>query len=281
MTKSLKLALVLTGQVNRYPVTRLHNLAEHLGPVKAQSYRQASRIANTLRAGYPVHEYRELARSRVLLLCTPEKKFPALLAELGAAGLDWRRKAVMICGGPFDSGSLRELAARGAGVVSLHCLDGPQHLRFLIEGDRGAVRLAKRLVEGGGGVAIEIRPESSGVCAAGVSLASWLLLALVDASAGCFRKGGLTPGKAGPIVERIAQRTVRSYLKGGRRACRVLATAEDRSAFRYQLESLRKTDPALAGFFLDLALLALNRLGRDSRWLSEPGLAIQRAAGKG
>jgi hypothetical protein len=278
MTKSLKLALVLSGPVRRYPVTRLRNLAEHLGPVKAQSYRQASRIANALRAGYPVHEYKELARSRVVLLCAPEKKFAALAAELGSAALEWRRKVVVICGGPFDSGSLAELAARGAEIASVHCLEEAQQPRFLVEGDRLAVRYARRLIEGGGGIAIEIRRNYAGVCAAGVAFASWLLLALVDAAAVCFRQAGLAPRKAGAIVERVGQRTLRAYLKAGRRACRVLATAEERTAFHYQLESLRKAQPELAGLFLELAGLALNHLGRETAWLDEVA-AARRAAG--
>jgi hypothetical protein len=278
MTKPLKLALVLSGPVRRYPITRLRNLAEHLGPVKAQSYRQASRIANALRAGYPVHDYKELARSRILLLCVPERRFAALEAELGVSALDWRRKIVIICGGPFESDSLPELAARGAGIASVHCVEEAQQPRFLVEGDRLAVRYAKRLIEGGGGAVIEIRRGYAGVCAAGVAFASWLLLALVDAAALCFRQAGLTPRKAGAIVERIGQRTLRAYLKGGRRACRVLATAEERSAFRHQLESLRKARPELAGLFLELAVLALNHLGRDAAWLREAG-AAQKAAG--
>lgn len=280
MTKSLKLSLVLSGPVRRYPITRLRNLAEHLGPVKAQSYRQASRIANALRAGYPVHEYKELARSRIVLLCVPEKKFAALASELNAAPLDWHRKVVVICGGPFDSGSLAELAARGAEIASVHCLEEVQQPRFLVEGDRLAVRYAKRFIEGGGGIVIEIRRGYAGVCAAGAAFASWLLLALVDAAAVCFRQAGLTPRRAGAIVERIGQRTLRAYLKGGRRACRVLATAEERSAFRYQLESLRKAQPELAGLFWDLAVLALNHLGRDAAWLPEAG-AARKAAGGG
>ncbi len=279
MTRYPQLALVLTGQVRRYPLARLPSLIRHLGPVKGVSLRQASRIANTLRAGFPVKSYEDLARAKVVVVCAPERQLRSLVAELEAAPVDWRRKVLLLCGGPFDSSHLAGLAARGAEVGSLHALEEPVPMRFLIEGDRQAVRWARRLVEDSGAVAVEIERGSAGLCGAGESLATWLLMALLDASAMCFRRAGLRPGGAGPIVARLAHRAVRSYLKGGRRACRVPETAEERIRFRLQLEALRRADLALAGFLLEVAVLTFQYLGRDSGWLRE--LALERAAGRG
>jgi predicted short-subunit dehydrogenase-like oxidoreductase (DUF2520 family) len=273
------LALVLTGQVRRYPLARLSSLMQHLGPVKGVSYRQASRIANTLRAGYPVKHYEDLGRARALLVCAPERQTPALVEELAAAELDWSRKVVLLCSGSLDSSHLGALAERGAEVGSVHVLEEPEPTRFFIEGDRLAVRWARRFIEAGGSIAVEIERGSTGVCAAGESLATWLLLAVLDASARCFRRAGLTAGGAGPIVARLAHRAVRSYLKGGRRACRLPETPEERVRFRLQLEAVCRADLALAGFLLEVAILAFQHLGRDSGWLRE--LALERAAGRG
>ena len=279
MTRSLPLGLVLAGQVRRYPLVRLASLATHLGPVKGVTYRQASRIANTLRAGFPVKSSDDLAPVRVVLVCAPEKQLRSLVEELRASAVDWRRKVVLLCSGPLDSSHLADLAARGAEVGSLHALDEPHPGRFLVEGDRLAVRWARRLVEDSGGIAIEIERGSASLCAAGESLASWLLLALLDASAGCFRRAGLAAGGAGPIVARLAHRAVRSYLKGGRRACRLPETPEEQVRFRLQVEALRRADPALAGFLLEVAVLAFAHLGRDGAWLRK--LACERAAALG
>jgi predicted short-subunit dehydrogenase-like oxidoreductase (DUF2520 family) len=279
MTSYPQLALVLTGQVRRYPLALLPSLVAHLGPVKGVSFRQASRIANTLRAGFPVKDYGALARARVVLVCAPERQLRTLVEELQEAAVDWRRKVVLVCSGLFDSSRLAALAARGAEVGSMHALEELQPVRFLIEGDRQAVRWARRLVEDSGGVAVEIERGSASLCAAGESLASWLLLALLDGSARCFRRAGLTAGAAGPIVARLAHRAARSYLKGGRRACRVPETQEEQFRFRLQIEALRRADPALAGFVLEVAVLAFQHLERDSGWLRE--LALERAAGRG
>ena len=279
MTRSLPLGLVLTGQVRRYPLVRLASLAEYLGPIKGITYRQASRIANALRAGFPVKSCDDLAQVRALLVCSPERQVRTLVEDLQASKVDWRRKVVLLCSGPLDSGHLAELAVRGAEVGSLHAVEEPQPGRFLVEGDRLAVRWARRLVEEGGGIAIEIERGTAGLCAAGESLATWLLLALLDASAGCFRRAGLPAGGAGPIVARLAHRAVRSYLKGGRRACRLPETPEEQVRFRLQLEALRRADPALAGFLLEVALLAFAHLGRDGAWLRK--LACERAAALG
>lgn len=279
MTRFPQLGLVLTGQVRRCPLVRLPAFVRHLGPVKGASFRQASRIANTLRGGFPVKGYEDLARAKLVLVCAPERQLRTLVQELRASVVDWRRKIVLVCGGPFDSSHLAELAACGAEVGSLHALEEPHTGRFLIEGDRRAVRWARRLIEDGGGVAVQIERGSAAVCGAGESLATWLLLALLDASAMCFRRAGLTAGGAGPIVARLAHRTVRSYLKGGRRARRLPETAEERIRFRLQLEALRRADLALAGFLLEVAVLTFQYLGRDSGWLRE--LALERAAGRG
>jgi predicted short-subunit dehydrogenase-like oxidoreductase (DUF2520 family) len=269
---------VATSRISQSPIVRFRNLAEHLGPVKAASYRQASRIANTLRAGYPVHRYEDLSRSRIVLVHDSGEKAAPVLSQMAAAGLDWSEKVVLICGESFTSEDLSELAAKGAAVGSLTAIDGPGELRFLVEGDRLAVRGAKKLVEVGGGRVLEIRQCTQRVCAAGASFASWLLVPLIDASVECFRAAGLTPGRAGPIVERIVERSLRAYLKGGRRSWKEPRSAEQRRAILRQVESLRKTDSELASFLLDTARVSLSHLGRDAGWLQDATPPLRRAA---
>ncbi|MCW5982024.1 MAG: DUF2520 domain-containing protein [Bryobacteraceae bacterium] len=278
MTKSLQLALVAAGQLRRCPVVRLKNLADHLGPVKAQSFRQASRFSNTLRAGYPVHHYSDLAHSRIILFCAPDRKGLSMLPELEAAHIDWSRKVVLLCAGNHDSGILSGFAARGAAVGSLHSVGGPQQARYFIEGERRAVRAAKTLVAGSGGQALEVQAGSWGLCSAGVTLATTLLVTTMHGSAQCLRRAGLSSREAAAVVGSLAQWSVRGYLKAGPRACRLPQTPEERYVFRQRLESLARTDPALGAVFAELGRLALKSQGQAAAWLDEPPLRVYHAS---
>ena len=85
MTKSLPVAVVAAGRLRDYPVLRFNSVVEHLGPVKAPTYRQASRVANTLRAGHPVKRFEDLSPCRTILICSPESRTPRLVADIAAS----------------------------------------------------------------------------------------------------------------------------------------------------------------------------------------------------
>ena len=259
-----------SGQLRRFPVTRLRNLDDHLGPVKAPSFSQASRFANVLKAGYPVHSYSDLKPSRVLLLCASDRQLHTLASELESTDIDWGRKIVLVSASHYDSGILPRFAAKGAATGFLLPFGGRNQSRFFLEGDRQAVRAAKLLVEGGGGQILEVHDGYSSVCEAGATLATSLLLSAMHSAAQCLRLAGVSSGDAAITVGEMAQMSVRNYLKAGMRACRLPRSHEERFAFRQRVESLQRLDPKLAAFFSDLGRLALESQGRDSSWLEEP-----------
>ena len=274
MTNSLKLALIAAGQLRRYPVVRLRNLADRLGPVKAQSFRQASRFANSLKAGYPVHKYEDLADCQTIVVCATHRRLHALLSELEGTDFDWSRKTILLGCGQHDSGNLRGLAAKGASVGALFQFGSLQESRFFVEGDKAAVRAAKLLVEGSGGQLLEIRMGRSGVCAAGVTLATTLVISAMHSSVRCFRHAGLSSSDAAAAVGSLAQMSLRSYLRAGQRAFKLPRSAEERHAFQQRAESLERADPKLGAFFSDLGKLVLESEGWDSSWLDDPPLRV-------
>lgn len=281
MKKLPPLALVATGRLSEYPIVRLRGLVEHLGPVKAMSFRQASRISNTIHAGYPVHSYDDLARSRVVVLCAPEPRLTHFISAMARSRLRWDNKTVLLAGGSFGSERLHALAELGASVGSLSLLPESDEARYLVEGDRLAVRVARSLIEESGGRVLEVEQGTKEICAASISFASWLLLPLMDASVECLRHAGLTPGRAGPVVERLLHRSLRAYLKGGRRAFHAPQTDQQQEAFLRQVEALRKTDRALADLFEQSAALTLDRMGGSSAWLPNGQSRTSEAAAAG
>jgi hypothetical protein len=151
--------------------------------------------------------------------------------------------------------------------------------RFVAEGDSAAVRELRHAVETGGARLIEINRAGWPACAAAVSLTSWLLTPLLDAAMAGFRHGGLTPRRAAPLVGHQVERTLRSYLKGGRRAWRGPVSPEDQKLFHDTLAALDREDPELAGFVRRLARLAVERMNGDSAWVE--GHTARRAATSG
>ncbi len=267
--KSPQFGLVLKGKASACPLTRLANLPEWLGPVKARAYRQASRFVNSRRAGFPVHDYSELAGNRFLIISAPPYKLDVTLREMTDAGICWRRKRVVLCGSDAGGHARRDLEQRGAQTLALKLLDDSQRLWFLIDGAPALVQNVKRLVESGGGRITEVSPGSLGLCGAAISFATWLLLPSIAASVQSFRRAGLSPGRAAPLVEQLVERSVRAYLKGGARAWKPPRDSGSRAEFLEQVAAMYHADPELAESLVVMAKTSLSRAGISCDWLGE------------
>ena len=91
MKKAKPVALIEEGNLSASPLARFRWPSETLGPVKASSFRLASRIANRLQAGHPVKDYREFDACDLILICVPDDALgrSACGAESGRDPLAW------------------------------------------------------------------------------------------------------------------------------------------------------------------------------------------------
>src|SRR5438270_9950714 len=96
------------GRVSNSFVSRLPRLASQLGPVAAQSYRLASRIVNSIGAGYPVRRYEDLNDSALILICAPAKAVGPIVTALARA-IERRGETILLCGAGIDSRHLGSL----------------------------------------------------------------------------------------------------------------------------------------------------------------------------
>src|SRR6266403_5940095 len=139
MKKAQSVALIAAGRVTGSVVGGFGRLSERLGPVMAPSFRLASRIANSLRAGHPVRNYAEFDSCRLILVSVPDAMLPAVINEIASANISWRNKSIVLCSALLDSGELSDLASRGASIGSISVIPGCEAPHYLVEGDPLAI----------------------------------------------------------------------------------------------------------------------------------------------
>jgi predicted short-subunit dehydrogenase-like oxidoreductase (DUF2520 family) len=253
MKKAQLVGLIGTGSLTDSALTRFWWLQERLGPVKSASYRVASRIANMLQAGHPVKDYAEFEICDLILVCVPEETVPQVVSEMVSAGISWRGRAVVLCSAWLDSGDLRELSAQGASVGSISPIpgffpiqgSGIQGLsdeRYLVEGDPLAIRQAKNLVEHRERRAVAIDRSLKPFYLAALTCTGGLLFALLRVAFESLRLATVPPGLSATLLDRQINRTLRSFIKGGRRA---YPTPRE---LPRQLRALRAANPELANY---------------------------------
>jgi predicted short-subunit dehydrogenase-like oxidoreductase (DUF2520 family) len=242
MKKAKSVGLIGTGSLTDSPLTRFWWLSERLGPVKSASYRVASRIANMLRAGHPVKDYAEFESCVLILVCVPEENVPQIVAEMLSSGISWRGKAVVLCSTWLDSGALRDLSAHGASVGSISPIPGFDDERYLVEGDPLAIRQSKNLVEYRDRRVVAIERPLKPFYLAALTCTGSLLFALLRVAFESLHHAGIPQGSSARLLERQIPRTLRSFLKGGRRAY-----PEPRELPR-QLRALSAASPELAHY---------------------------------
>jgi len=256
MKKAQSVGLIGTGSLTDSPLTRFWWLSERLGPVKSASYRVASRIANMLRAGHPVQDYVEFEACILILVCVPDETVSQVVSEMLSSGISWRGKAVLLCSTWLDSSALRDLSAHGASVGSISPIPGFDDQRYLVEGDGLAIRESKRLVEHRERRVVAIERPLKPFYLAALTCTGTLLFALLRVASESLHHAAIPPGLSAALLERLLTRTLRSFLKGGRRAY-----PEPRELPR-QLRALSAASPELAHYFEQNCRLATRLMKR-------------------
>jgi len=242
MKRPKSVALVGGGSFSSSSLAGFWLLPEMLGPVKASSFRLASRIANSLRAGHPVKGYSEFDACTLILISVPDRALRDIISELSSSDIRWKDKSIVLCSASRGSCDLREFLSRGASIGSIASIPGSADLEYLIEGDRRAVHEVKRLVDTRERRCLCIERGLKPLYLAAMTCTSSLLFPLVMAASESMRRAGVPLAHANLILEKQLSRCLRSYARGGRRA---YAPPAELSS---QLRALSATDPTLAYF---------------------------------
>jgi predicted short-subunit dehydrogenase-like oxidoreductase (DUF2520 family) len=261
----MTVGLIAAGATAKACVTSMR-LAERLGPVAASSYRVASRIANTLRAGYAVKSYAEVKGANPVVVCVPDSALPRTIQSVSTAGIQWKGVVALLYSTRRDSREIRPLREAGAFTGSMRPLEGVPD-RFLVEGDKQSVAVARRIVQQARGKIVELNGNTAGAYLAAVSFSSSLFIPMLEASIECLRMAGVGSMEASRLAETLFERSLRAHRHGGRKSWSGPLAAGDEEEIRRELEALESHNPLLANYYREVCRFALELFGRHPKLL--------------
>lgn len=213
MKRSSLIGMVASGPTRHNLVARLPRLAHRLGPVKAPSLRTASRIANSLRAGWAARDWEELAQADIIVLAVPcARTLGRVVGEMAGAGELWRGKIVVASGTPNGKQALAPLACHGAITASLWSMDTIPPA-FILDTDRRTGARLRKLIREAGGHVIE---ASEHAYAAVAHLTRQNLPELLHNVMTVLKQSGLETGDARRLMEVHFHQALRAYLRSGK-----------------------------------------------------------------
>ena len=205
-------------------------------------------------------------------ITAPDDAIAGVAARLARAQ-DWRGSVVFHSSGALTSDVLAPLRHRGAKVASVHpgmtfvrkVVPSLSGVPFGVEGDAGAIRLAKRIVASVGGTAFTIRKENKVLYHAFGTFASPLFIALMAALEETGRAAGIRRSQARVMAGPLLQQTLRNYLEHGAAAAFSGPLIRgDVATIRGHLQAM-KVNPAARRAYVALARVAVKELPVKNR----------------
>jgi len=195
---------------------------------RGESLKKAQRLAEQVgaRASTDV----SAVRAELIWFCVPDSAI-SRVAYVLAKKVEWKGRVALHSSGALSSDELSALRLKGAAVASVHPLmtfvqgsrpalaNGPTRglagVPFALEGDRAAVRVARRVVHDVGGRAYSIRKKDKAAYHAWGTFASPLFTALLAATEHVASLAGVNRKTAKQRMIPILQQTLANYAAFG------------------------------------------------------------------
>ncbi len=201
--------------------------------------------------------------ARVILVATPDDEIASAARALAALPQSFAGCVVLHTSGSRAAradDALGALRAAGAEVGSMHPLQsfatpelGVARVRasvFAIEGDAGAVRVARHLARAVGGRPVRLRAGTKALYHAAAVLASGGVTAVVDMSLEAMRAAGMSDEDALAAVLPLVEGTVANIAAAGTAAALTGPFARgDEGTIARNREALAELDPRLAAVY--------------------------------
>jgi predicted short-subunit dehydrogenase-like oxidoreductase (DUF2520 family) len=253
-------ALALALRDAGYPIDQI------LARTKGRSLQRARALARKTRSSAAVAAHAQI-RADVVWFCVPDRDIGTAARTL-ASRSNWKGKIALHSSGVLTSDELSVLCERGAAVASVHPLmtfvrdsrPGLAGVPFAIEGDRKAVRMARRIVMSLRSRAYSIRKQDKPAYHAWGVFASPLLAALLAATEQVAASAGVRGKDARTRMLPILRQTISNYAaRGAPGAFSGPIVRGDVDTVLRHLQVLRKF-PELQEIYVSLANAALHYL---------------------
>jgi predicted short-subunit dehydrogenase-like oxidoreductase (DUF2520 family) len=221
------LAIIGAGRVGRALGRRLHELDWKIGAVITRSEASARKAVRFIGAGKARGTLsREILASRLILISTPDDAVVKVAGELARIGAEeLRGKVVLHTSGALNSSALKAVRDHGACVGSMHPLQSFSGVAipplegkvFAIEGDPGAIRLARQIVRALGGLPVQIAGGSKALYHAAAAFAAGHVLAIEETSTRLLMLAGMKRGEAVRALLQLTRQVLENFERLGPR----------------------------------------------------------------
>jgi predicted short-subunit dehydrogenase-like oxidoreductase (DUF2520 family) len=264
MTETL--AIVGAGRVGRALGRRLRELGWKIGAVVTRSEPSARKAVRSIGGGHAhAHLTRQVVAAQVILITTPDRVLGEIADELARiGGEELRGKIALHTSGAMSSRVLEPVGKCGAAVGSMHPLQSfsgvglpPLEGRvFAIEGDAAAIRVARRITRGLGGIPVLIERSKKPLYHAAGAMAAGNVLALLEAATRLMAGAGMRRREAVRALLPLTRQVLDNFERLGPRSA--WTGPLSRGDFAVVAEHLEAMDSFPAEFAQ--AYCAVNRL---------------------
>jgi predicted short-subunit dehydrogenase-like oxidoreductase (DUF2520 family) len=224
MVRKPRIAIVGPGRLGSALALELkragYRISEIVSSNSGASRRKARALAKQVQA--KVAEAGSRLDGELVWFCVPDREIARAARQL-AEGADWRGRIALHSSGALASDELHVLRRRGAAVASVHPLmtfvqrsiPSLNGVPFALEGDRAAVRMARRIVRDLGAEVFRISRNNKMAYHAWGAFASPLVIALLVTAEKVAQAAGLSTAEARKKALPILRQTLANYAKLG------------------------------------------------------------------
>jgi hypothetical protein len=204
------------GALSKSLIGQLPRKARQIGPVAGVSFRVASRMTNSLRAGRAARNADELNGPSVILFHAPPDQVRAIAALLERAIIDWKDKSLIFCDCEVPAPVMDRFRSLGASTAVARQFGIADAI--MVEGTAPALACALRIASELRLRPIEITPGTGDLFAATLTLATAALTPLINRAASLLRATGLRDKAAVSMATALFQRTIEDYGHSGKQS---------------------------------------------------------------
>ncbi|GAC1665775.1 MAG: Rossmann-like and DUF2520 domain-containing protein [Candidatus Acidiferrum sp.] len=269
------LSIIGAGRVGRTLARRLHKLGWSIEAVVARSEVSARKAVRWIGAGKPYALIsRRVLAAHVILIATPDSAIELVARELARiGGEELSGKVVLHTSGALDACVLDIVRLHGAKVGSMHPLQsfsgvGLAPLEgkvFAIEGDPGAVRVARQLARVLGGSPVQITGSKKARYHAAATLAAGQILAVQEAATRLLMSAGMNRREAMRALLPLTRQVLDDFERlGARAAWTGPLERRDFGVVATHINAMREMPQEFAAAYVALNKLAAIVLSTDS-----------------